>query len=89
MEGEVVGHERVHAIDGDELLGQRIGRRVMIGRRADDAAEQLFVVEEFEDVLQFSPPSPDQLTFIATCTTGCGTMAVVHSACGSSPSTPS
>ena len=29
--GAVVGHQRVHAIDGDELLRDRIGRRVVVG----------------------------------------------------------
>ena len=49
---KLVRHQRMHAVDGDELLGQRVRRRVMIGLRADDAAEQLAVVEELERFLQ-------------------------------------
>ena len=40
-EGEVVGEERVHPIDGDELLGQRVRHAVVVGRRAGNAAEDL------------------------------------------------
>ena len=28
----VVGHQRVHAVDGDELLGDRVRRGVVVGR---------------------------------------------------------
>ncbi len=38
-EREVVGQQRVHPVDGDELLGQRVGNAVMVGGRAGDAAE--------------------------------------------------
>ena len=41
----------MHAIDRDELLGQRVRRRMVVGVRADDAAEQLAVVEELEHIL--------------------------------------
>ena len=48
----VVRHQRMHAVDGDEFFGQRVRRRVMGGLRSDDAAEQLLVVEEHQQVLQ-------------------------------------
>ena len=40
-EGEVVRQQRVHPVDRDELLGQRVGDAVVVGRRAGDAAEHL------------------------------------------------
>ena len=48
MERAVVRHQRVHPVDRDELLGERVRRAVVIGLRADDAAEQFVVVEERE-----------------------------------------
>ena len=40
-EAEVVGDQRVHAVDGDELLGQLVRHAVQRGRRAGDAADHL------------------------------------------------
>ena len=41
-EGVVVRHERVHAVDGDELLGQRVGHaEVVASATPDDAADDL------------------------------------------------
>ena len=48
----VVRHQRVHPVDGDELLGQRKRHAVVIGRRTRNAAEQVVVVERREHVLQ-------------------------------------
>ena len=80
MERVIVRHQRMHAIDGDELLGQRIRRGVMIRLRADDATEQLAVVEECSaSSSRSSPTRPDQFTFIASLMIGCGTIAGVHS----------
>jgi len=42
----------MHAIDRGELLGQRIGRGVMIGRRSGNAGEQIVIVENGKDVLR-------------------------------------
>ena len=37
----VVRDQRVHPVDGDELLGQRVRDAVVVGRRARDAADDL------------------------------------------------
>ena len=50
----VVRHQRVHAIDGRELLRQRIRRGVMIGRRSGNAGEQIVVVETGKEVLRIA-----------------------------------
>ena len=79
-EREVVRHQRVHAVDGDELLGERIRRRVMVGLRSDDAAEELVVVEELEHVLQVLAGEPGPVHVHRHLDrSGCGTMAGVHS----------
>ena len=51
----------------------------MVGVRADDAAEQLLVVEECEGVLEIFAGQPDQLTFIPVAMIGFGRIAGVHS----------
>ena len=40
-EAVVVRDQRVHAVDGDELLGERVRDAVVVGRRAGDAADHL------------------------------------------------
>ena len=64
---------------GDELLGQRMRRGVMIGLRADDAAQEFLVVEELDASWASSPTSPTEFTRMAVLTIGCGRMAGVHS----------
>ena len=51
----------------------------MVVPGADDAAEQLLIVEEFEQLLGVLAARPYQFTFIAVLMIGCGRMAGVHS----------
>ena len=75
----VVRHQRVHAVDGDELLGERVRRGVVIGRRAGDAAQQLVVVEAGEHLLQVARAARTSWCCSAVLMTGCGRIAGVHS----------
>ena len=57
-EEHLIGDERVHPVNGDELLGQRVRRGMVIGVGTDDAAEDLVVIEKFEHLLQFGAGEP-------------------------------
>ena len=57
-EEHLIGDERVHPVDGDELLGQRVRRRMVLGGGPDDAAEDFVVIEKFEDLLQLGAGKP-------------------------------
>ncbi len=43
IDREIVRHQRMHAVHGDELFGQRVVRGMMVDARADDAAQFLAV----------------------------------------------
>ena len=58
-EAEVVRDQRMHPVDGDELLGERVGDAVVIRRRARDAADHLVRGEAAEapvEPLALEPP---------------------------------
>ena len=40
-EGDLVGQQRVHPVDGDELLGDRVGHAVVVAPRPGDAGEEV------------------------------------------------
>ena len=48
----------MHAVDGDELLGQRVGRRVMVRRATRDAMDDLFVGQSAGDRMQLFAADP-------------------------------
>ena len=56
-DGEVVRHQRVHAVHRDELLGQRKRHAGVIGRRPGNPGEDVVVGELRKDVLQPAEPS--------------------------------
>ncbi len=57
LDGEVVGHQRVHPIDRHELLGQRERHAMVFGRRSGNPRKDVVVRKLRKHVLQLAEPA--------------------------------
>ena len=64
------GRQRVHAVDRDELLGQRVGHAVVIGRCARYALSTSLELMRPNTFLIRSPARPNELARIPVTVVG-------------------